>query len=155
MWKAKADEVPAWVGPSTLGCDIDVPAVPTTTEAMKMERDDGEIRIDIDPRTGTRPPVPEQLPERNPERLPRATKKPTSTAPSHAPVAWCPCHGGDPFAKGERFSIRFNPMDANWRTRGCPKVVEREARTPSPPPSPPRVDASALEGATDAEGNPR
>ena len=53
------------------------------------------------------------------------------TPPAHEPVAWCPCHGGDPFAKGSGFS--FNPMS---KVRFCP-VVAGQQPFASPPPSPP------------------
>jgi len=55
----------------------------------------------------------------------------------HAPVAWCPCHGGDPFAKGVNV-ISFNKTSLqNWRAGGCPVVAQRESVLASPPPSPP------------------
>lgn len=56
----------------------------------------------------------------------------------HAPVAWCPCHGGDPFANGG--VISFNPMRSAFSMVGgrqvCPNV-RMVPTVPSPPPSPP------------------
>ena len=67
----------------------------------------------------------------------------------HAPVAWCPCHGGDPFANVN--VISFNPMRRAFSMVGgrqvavCPNV-RMVPTVPSPPPSPPwEPTAEALE----------
>jgi len=55
----------------------------------------------------------------------------------HAPVAWCPCHGGDPFANGG--VISFNPMRQAFSMVGgrqvavCPNVRMVPATTTPPP----------------------
>lgn len=130
VWKAKADDVPAWVGPSSVGVDIEVPPVPTTVpQTMTRDHDDHDEmatkRIDNDQAIARRPPLSEPL---------QVDTK--AALPSHAPVAWCPCHGGDPFAKGG-FTISFNPMQTAWKSKGCLKVSKGEHGAPSPPPSPP------------------
>ena len=63
----------------------------------------------------------------------------------HAPVAWCPCHGGDPFANGG--VISFNPMRQAFSMVGgrqvavCPNVRMVPA-VPSPPAGSPSATAA-------------
>ena len=114
--------------PTPLGDDEGeevVGATPTTAEVMAR---DGEFTINMD--------VCE---------VACAPAKTTGPLP-HAPVAWCPCHGGDPFAKGGNNVISFNPMAdvMRWRSQGMvscpagrPMATMKKEREPSPSTSSP------------------
>jgi len=124
VWTAKAGEVPVWVSSSTLGqvgeLDPAVSPAAALSTAEMMSRDE---KADMDP------------------KQPFSTNSSDKPAPqTHAPVSWCPCHGGDPFAEGG-FTISFNPLEKQFKTKNCPKVVKRcpkvTSGAPSPPPSPP------------------
>ena len=115
VWKAKEDEIPVWARPSTAGRDeLETDYItPATAEVMSRT----ETSVDtVEPSSTT-------VPSTEPKPLP------------HAPVAWCPCHGGDPFEKGLKvFKISFSGKPAQ-RGQVCPNIVA--SPPPSPPPSPP------------------
>ena len=80
VWKAKADDVPAWVGPSSVGVDIEVPPVPTTVpQTMTRDHDDHDEmatkRIDNDQAIARRPPLSEPLQVDTKAALPSRTRR--------------------------------------------------------------------------------
>ena len=139
VWKAKADEVPAWVSPANA-------------------KEDGSPPPQAMSRSETDEPAPALVP------APAPAPAPAWCESSHEAVLWCPCHGGDPFAKGGGFggfSFNLQPKaqvcPPARRTPPCPRERPSPHERPSPPPSPapsppaPRWESAPVSAPEDLE----
>lgn len=137
VWKAMADDVPTWVRPSTVGREEASAAGDATGGPSEETDSDAE-----EPNTETLDCLPCEGSDIPDEQV-MARDTPVSAPLPHAPVAWCPCHGGDPFANGG--VISFNSMRQALGMVGgrqvCPHVNMAQTAVPSPPPSPPTAEA--------------
>ena len=96
-----------------------------TDEEGSSDTEEAEDAPAVAPVAPSPPAVPKSMERDEPEVGPTASSAPPYPVEQpfvHTPgMAWCPCHGGDPFAKGGGFS--FNPMQkAPKAMLACPSV---------------------------------
>lgn len=111
----------------------------STPEDAPADPTDDEVAPD-------RPPREQHISRDRPPQI-SCDELPVPKLVSVPPVAWCPCHGGDPFAKG--FGFNFNPLKT---TRECPIIKAHPQSFPSPPASPPWPTAAGCSEGDVEEG---